>query len=81
MEGCGKVEGKGGSPEASGDAGGVCASPPRKGLARCYGNNRQQVKAAARIFVFCKTIFFFLAFQHIVNETEKVHTTKGVKNL
>lgn len=60
---------------------GVCASPPRKVLARFYGNNRQQVKAAARIFVFCKTIFFFLAFQHIVNETEKVHTTKGVKNL
>lgn len=35
---------------------GVWASP-RKSLARFCGNNRQQVKAAARIFVFCKTLF------------------------
>ena len=36
---------------------GVWASPPGKVLARFCGNNRQQVKAAARIFVFCKTLF------------------------
>lgn len=36
---------------------GVWASPPGKVLARFFGNNRQQVKAAARIFVFCKTLF------------------------
>ena len=36
---------------------GVWARPPGKVLARFCGNNRQQVKAAARIFVFCKTLF------------------------
>lgn len=36
---------------------GVWASPPGKVLARFFGNNRQQVKAAARIFVFYKTLF------------------------
>lgn len=36
---------------------GVWASPPGKVLARFFGNNRQQVKTAARIFVFYKTLF------------------------
>lgn len=36
---------------------GVWASPPGKVLARVSDNCRQQVKAAARIFVFCKTLF------------------------
>ena len=49
--------GKSGSPEASGDGGGRLGQSSKKVLAHFCGNHRQQVKVAARVFVFCKTIF------------------------
>lgn len=82
VEGCGKVEGKGGSPEASGDDGGrLCQSSKKSSNSFFCGTAGSRQKLQLVFLCFAKPFFFFLAFRHIINETEKVHTTKGVKNL